>query len=254
MNNLRMTKYVHVCMIFLIYFLNILPVQSQDSPDVVESKKEETDHVLASSIVSPLPQPQTSIKNFVAGDGLSISTFPDTISFLNTTLPIDDEGFVDFPIIGRINVTRMNQKQLESFIKENFREYIRSENVSVRSMLRISVIGGFLKPGLYYVNYSSSFWELIQMAGGPNHEEGLNDMRWERNGEEVIEELLPFYERGSSLKSMGFKSGDLIWTTSPGAKTTWDIVVSDVLPIFGLVTSLAMFYLTFQQTNIFATR
>ena len=59
---------------------------------------------------------------FKPGDGVFISTLPDSLGYLNKAFPIDDQGYVDFPIIGKVKVTRMTEQELVDFIKENYKE------------------------------------------------------------------------------------------------------------------------------------
>lgn len=196
---------------------------------------------------------QTSKFQFLPGDGLSVSTFPDTSSFLNRTFPIDDRGYVEFPLIGKVQVSAMTEEQIVSFIKNNFRQYTRSPNVTIKPMMRVSMIGGFIRPGMYYVEYDISFWNAIQLSGGPVLEDGIKEMQWERNGESMMDDLTPFFERGVSLRTMGFKSGDIVWTPSPASETTGDQVLKYGLPIITVTTSLVMMWLYYQQTLLIYT-
>jgi protein involved in polysaccharide export with SLBB domain len=196
---------------------------------------------------------QTSGMQFMPGDGLWISTFPDTSSFLNRTFPIDDRGYVEFPLVGKVQVSAMTEQQIVSFIKNNFRQYTRSPHVTIKPMLRISMIGGFIRPGLYYVEYDNSFWNTIRLSGGPSLEDGIKDMQWERDGESMMDDLTPFFERGISLRNMGFKSGDILWTPSPTAETTGDQILKYGLPIITVTTSLIMMWLYYQQTLLIYT-
>jgi hypothetical protein len=149
----------------------------------------------------------------------------------------------------------MTETQLVSFLREKFKLYIRSPNVAVKPMMRLSMIGGFVQPGLFYVDYNMSFWNAVQLSGGPLLEDGIKEMQWERNGESIKDDLLPFYERGISLKTMGVQSGDIIWTPSPGAESTLDVVIRDVLPILAFATTVMMVWLTYQNSNlIYQTR
>jgi len=187
----------------------------------------------------------TDSKPFKPGDGILISTFPDTASFLNKTFPIDDMGYVDFPIVGKIAVSSMTVEELSTFIKEKFQQYIRTPNISIKPMLRISLIGGFITPGLHYVDYSMSMWDAVRLGGGPSLEAGLKDMVWERDGEEVVDDILPYFEKGISLKNMGFKSGDQL-VTPTALPTSLGESVEFVMGLATFVTSLYMTYLTYQ--------
>jgi protein involved in polysaccharide export with SLBB domain len=238
-------------MTVLTIFITIMPVNASNdgqNSDITENTTNtETPEIEA------LGLSQSTVFPFQPGDGLDVNTFPDTSSFLNRTFAIDDRGYVDFPLVGRVNVMQMTEDQLIGFIKNNFKNYTRSPNVSVKPMLRLSMIGGFISPGLYYVDYGNSFWEAIRLAGGPVREDGFSEMKWERNGKKMIADLTPFIQQGVSLKQMGFKSGDIIWTPSPDAETTWDIVTRDVLPIMAFVTTLGMLYITYLQTTLIYT-
>jgi protein involved in polysaccharide export with SLBB domain len=191
---------------------------------------------------------------FKAGDGLFISTFPDTSSFFNNVFPIDDAGYVYFPITGRVKVSKMTESELAAFIRKNFQKYSRSPNVSVRPMMRVTLAGGFQRPGLYYAAYDNSLWDVIRQAGGYLNEEGPKSIQWERNGDEVLDNITPFIEQGVSLEHMGFKSGDLVWTKTPGLETGWDRFNRRVLPILGFVVTVGLFWMTYQQTLLYAQR
>lgn len=184
-------------------------------------------------------------KPFMPGDGLLINTFPDTSSFLNKIFPIDDLGFVDFPIAGKVNVSEMNTDELISFLKQNFQQYIRTPNVSIKPMMRISLIGGFLNPGLYYVDHSTSMWEAVRIGGGLTQESGLEEMAWERDGDEVVDDIVPYFEKGVSLKNMGFKSGDQLVTPTI-APMNWRESLQFIMGLATFTTGLYMTYLTYQ--------
>jgi len=191
---------------------------------------------------------------FHAGDGLFLSTFPDTASLLNGVFPIDDGGFCEFPIVGKVNVVAMQKENLLKFLKKNFRSYLRyPNNIYVKPVVRVSLLGGFARPGLYYVDAQSSLWQVVNLAGGPLLEEGIYNMRWERNEDEVSDDLVKYFQSGTSLAKMGFKSGDILWTPSPNRRTIWD-AIRDVLPIFTFATSIWMLYNTYQRDYILLRR
>ncbi len=191
-------------------------------------------------------------KPFKPGDGLYIDTTPDSTSFFNRVIPIDDMGYAEFPVIGRVAVSGMSSEELTEFVKLNFHQYLRTSNIYVKPMLRASILGGVPRPGLYYVDYHSSLWEVVRRAGGTVHEEGIKDMVWERDRDEVVDDLIPYFEKGVSLKNMGFKSGDQIWTPSPG-ESFWDQFRTDVIPIMTFATSMVMLYFTYQTQALTAS-
>ena len=200
-------------------------------------------------------EPQQLSKNpYVPGDAIFISTYPDTSSFLNGIFPIDDQGYIEFPIGDRIYITKMNEENFIKYLKDNYQNYMLSPNLFVKPMIRAAVVGGFVTPGFYYVDNKMSLWDLIKLAGGPNNEEAIKDINWERNGEKVIDDVTPFLEHGVSLKSMGFQSGDLVWAPSPDAEDAWDFVLTKILPIAAFSVTLYLVWMTYQTNILIATR
>lgn len=190
---------------------------------------------------------------FKPSDGVFVNTFPDSNSFLNRVFPIDDRGYAEFPIVGKIDVSKMTEKQLIDFIKQTFKNYLRYPNVYVKPMVRISMLGGFQRPGLYYVDLNNSLWDAVFETGGPLLEDGVHEMRWQRNEEDRSDEISKLFESGMSLKAIGFKSGDQVWTPSPDARTVWD-TIADVMPILTFATSVFLMYNTYRTQTILLTR
>jgi len=186
---------------------------------------------------------------FKPGDALSISTLPDTTSILNGIYKIDDRGYAEFPILGKILVSQMTVQELVEFLKKNYIDYLRVPNIYVKPLVRVSLLGGFTRPGLYYVDINYSLWDLIQLAGGTVRKDGIYDLHWQRGEKDQSDELVRYFENGTSLKKMGFRSGDIFWTKAPDERTFWD-VVRDVVPIISFATSAVLTYYTIQQQAI----
>lgn len=190
---------------------------------------------------------------FTPGDAIFISNLPDTTSFMNGIFAIDDRGFAEFPMVGKVNVSKMTRDELIEFLKTRLRDQLNYPNLYVKPVVRISLLGGFRRPGLYYVDINSSLWEAVRLAGGTLLEEGIYDLRWERDGDERSDEVVKFFESGTSLKKMGFQSGDQVWTPSPDRETFWD-TVRDVMPILTFATTIFVVYSTYQRDTILLNR
>ena len=208
-------------------------------------------YVLQLALLMPLLAVQygATDKPFKPGNGVYVNTFPDSNSFLNQVFPIDDRGYSEFPIVGKVKVTDMTEADLVNYLKKTFKIYLKYPNVYVKPMVRISLLGGFTRPGLYYVDINSSLWDVIYMAGGTLREDGIYEMKWERMHDEAVEDVTPFFEKGTSLRAMGFKSGDQIWTPSPDARTFWD-TMRDILPLVTLSVTIWNLYNTYQRDQI----
>ncbi len=197
----------------------------------------------------PNPDPDWGEFPFTPGDGLLISTLPDTTSFLNGVFAIDDRGYAELPIIGKVHVSQMTVQQMLDFLKKNYENYLRYPNFYVKPVVRVSLLGGFVRPGLYYVDINSSLWDVVHLAGGTLTEDGIKDLRWQHGDKEISDHIVALYERGVSLKRMGFKSGDIFWTPSPTRPTFWDHV-RDVLPVLSFATTIWAIYNTYQRDLI----
>ncbi len=190
---------------------------------------------------------------FTPGDAISISTFPDTSSFLNGVFPIDQDGMVEFPIAGKVKISTMTIDGLKRYLQTEFKDYLKYPNLYIKPLVRISLLGGFQRPGLYYIDIKNSLWQAVHTAGGTLLEDGIYDMHWERDGDEQSNHIVAFFERGISLERMGFHSGDQIWTPSPDRRTIWD-TIRDVMPILTFTTSIWLMYNTYQRDLILLNR
>jgi protein involved in polysaccharide export with SLBB domain len=194
---------------------------------------------------NPAGQIPNSQKPFVAGDAVEISVLPDTNSFLNQVFPIDDRGNVDLPIFGGVKIDNMSKADFEQYIKTQYKDYLRFPYVQLKPLMRVSVLGGVPTPGFVYFDPNQSLWELIHQAGGTLDEDGLKEMKWERNRKAVDKNLIPYLQNGTSLRNIGIKSGDQIWVKTPGKPGFWEKAQS-YFPIFTFMTGIATFYYTYQ--------
>jgi protein involved in polysaccharide export with SLBB domain len=223
----------------LFLFITIVDAQVQKGPvlDISPGKK------------AVVGDPDLAEFPFRPGDGIQISAFPDTGSFLNGIFPIDERGLAEFPIYGKVKVTEMTMAEFQAFLLANYRPYLRYPNLYIKPVIRISLLGGFVRPGLYYVDFNNSLWDVVQLAGGTIRENGIYKMRWERDHDEQLNDLTTAFESGRSLTKMGFKSGDQIWTPSPDARTFWD-GVRDIMPVLTFSTTIWLLYQTYQRDRL----
>lgn len=178
---------------------------------------------------------------FRAGDGVEIKVFPeDSGAVLSSVYPVDGLGYADFPILGLVKVTERTERTLAEELKRAYTDYLHYPNIQVRPVIRVSLLGGFQQPGLYWVDPRWSLWSAIRLGGGPQREDGVNKMWWERDRTVVKSNLVPDFESGQSLRQIGFKSGDQIRVTASPMRTAWQIFREDILPLitFGFTATL----------------
>lgn len=81
---------------------------------------------------------------------------------------VDNEGLIDFPVLGKIKVSGMTTRECEAVIREKLKSYLNEiPNVTVRSSnYKFSVLGEVNAPGTYIVKDEKvTIFEAIAQAG-----------------------------------------------------------------------------------------
>ena len=86
--------------------------------------------------------------------------------YLNS-FTVNDSGFVEFPLIGKIEVSNLTIKQIQKILQDKVNEYLKNTIVIVKlANFRISMMGEFNNPGKYLVYQDKiTIFEAISMAG-----------------------------------------------------------------------------------------
>ena len=193
----------------------------------------------------PLPMPQSQ-KLIQPGDALRIYVWQaaqrnikqDLIDLVADDYIINGDGYVLFPIIGRLKVKGLSVGRLEETLVEKYRPYIKNPIIIITPLIRVVLQGAFNKPGSYRIDPKSSLWELVEIAGGPGQGCDLKKLRVERSGAIVVENLLKSFERGHSIEDVNIRSGDQIIAPYKGG-----IRVEQVLRYLSFAMTAVLFYL-----------
>ena len=157
---------------------------------------------------------------------------------LSADYPINPEGDIIMPLIGKIRVKGLTVYELMQTLETRLKEYLRNPYVSVRPLIRVTLQGAFNRPGSYRVDPSSSLWDLVAQAGGPTANCDLKKMRTERGGKTVIRELLGAFERGHSVEEIGIETGDQII-----APVRRGLDIGFLIGVINLLASIVLLYL-----------
>ena len=192
-----------------------------------------------------LPGDQIHIQ---CGDALKIVAFPDSGALLSGTYFIDNKGYADFPLIGMTDVIHSTPLEIEQYLTNQYKVFLPRQNIIVRLMYRTALLGGFMKPGVYWVDSRGSLWDVLQQGGGTVREDGIRKVEWVHNEEGRIEirKILPYLQSDQSLVSIGFKSGDQLTVSALPRQGAWELFKDGILPILSLTASLAVSYEVFQ--------
>lgn len=81
---------------------------------------------------------------------------------------VSNDGHIDFPVLGRLNVGGLTKSQAEDLIREKLGDYLKETPiVTVRmSNYKIAVLGEVARPGMFTVNNEKvNIFEALAMAG-----------------------------------------------------------------------------------------
>lgn len=103
------------------------------------------------------------------GQGSIVSSFTSNNSQGVSGYTVDEQGMIDFPVLGKIKVAGMNREEIAAFIKGELlaKNLIKDPVVTVEYMnLCISVLGEVANPGRYNIDRDKvTLLDAISMAG-----------------------------------------------------------------------------------------
>ena len=131
---------------------------------------------------------------------------------LNGQFPVDETGTVGLPIIGAVTATTLPAAELKADLEREYAERTRNQSVQVVYLRRIRVLGEVRNPGLFHVDPTMAFGDVLALAGGATGSGSLDDVRLLRDGNVVAEGLDVAASAGTHLQS-----GDQVFVP----KTSW---------------------------------
>jgi protein involved in polysaccharide export with SLBB domain len=158
--------------------------------------------------------------------------------FQDSTKTIDGEGNIELASMGKVHVAGMTSKEIGEVLEIKFKNFIEEPKVSVTPFSRLTLRGIFQKPGLYRVDLSVSFWELINLAGGLQTFD-MSSIYIQRRDEIIYRDFEQAFYQGTSLYELGLESGDQIIAPRVNRLT-----METVIRYFQFGLSLLTFYVT----------
>jgi len=124
----------------------------------------EPDHSLI-----PPAQPVELTSGLAVGDGFEVRVFNE--EDIGGAFQVQEDGTIDFPLIGRVNVLGMTQAELAALLESKLGEgYLRDPHVTVivtsRENLEVSVLGEVTQPGSFPYVEKLTLVQAISNAGG----------------------------------------------------------------------------------------
>ncbi len=169
---------------------------------------------------------------------------------------VDNDGFIDFPIIGKLSVGGLTKGETEQLVVSKLKGYLNETPiVSVRmTNYNISVLGEVLRPGTFTIdNEKATIFEALAMAGdmtvyGQRH--NIKLIREDAKGKRKVIELDITDSNIITSPYYYLQQNDVIYVTPNKAKaktagissstTIWFSVVSTTVSLATLLVSILL--------------
>jgi polysaccharide export outer membrane protein len=155
---------------------NLRPLYKLQPGDVLSVRVQSVQPVLSEIFNVPAPQTMTS------GD-------PSTLYL--TGYPIDENGNINLPTVGRVKVEGQTMDQAQVLLQQKVTTYVRDANVLVKLLsFKITVLGEVRQPGRYFIyNPQATILEALGMAGDLSeygNRENVKLIRQTAKGSEIV--------------------------------------------------------------------
>ena len=148
----------------IVYFQGLEQAEEQLNNNTQKSIKIKANDLLTISVSAPEQEAALPFNLPVIGvgnifDGSSVSGQPKLQSYL-----VDDNGHIDFPILGSLKVEGMTRYELSYLLKERIAKYVNEPIVNVHIVnFQISLLGEVSRPGTFDI--ADEYISLPQALG-----------------------------------------------------------------------------------------
>lgn len=169
--------------------------------------------------------------DFLPGERVQLSVVSDTT--LSGTFVVRPDQTIVAPNIDPISLKGVLRSEIEPYLQEQLKRYLRDPKVTARALIRVSVAGEVARPGFYDLPPESPASDVIVTAGGLAPAGDPQRVVVRRSGAVLYdrEQVREFFVRGSSLDQMGIQTGDEFGV---GRRSS-----TNLLPIIGAITGIA---------------
>ncbi len=153
--------------------------------------------------------------------------------------PVDQQGFIQFPLIGRIQASGLSVPQFTENLRGRLERYLKYSDPQVKIINyrgnKFFIDGEVKQPGEFSIEDSPvSLYSAISMAGGATDTGDSNSIVLNRNGRNYNIGLQDLRQIGASGNQIYIQDGDSIHVNSEDRKKVY------LLGEFGLVNPVAI--------------
>lgn len=133
--------------------------------------------------------------------------------------PVDQQGFVQFPLIGRIQASGLSVPQFTTNLRNRLQKYLKYSDPQVKIINyrgnKFFIDGEVRQPGEFnFEDAPVSLYSAISMAGGTTATGDSNNIILNRNGQSYSLGLQALREMGSSANQIYLQDGDSVHVNS----------------------------------------
>ncbi|MEN2751571.1 polysaccharide biosynthesis/export family protein [Psychrobacter sp. FBL11] len=133
--------------------------------------------------------------------------------------PVDQQGFIQFPMIGRIKASGLSVPQFTNILSARLQKYLKYADPQVKVINyrgnKFFIDGAVRQPGEFNIEDAPvTLYGAISMAGGATETGDSNNIILNRNGKSYELGLQSLREMGSSANQIYLQDGDSIHVNS----------------------------------------
>jgi len=158
--------------------------------------------------------------DFQVGDRIILTVRGDSV--LSGTFVVDEARSINLPNIGEVPLVGVLRSELQPHLDTVLSRYIRTPDITAKSLMRVGVLGQVGRPGYYYLPAISLPADAFSEAGGLTPNSDLKKATITRQGQLLMDakQFQAALSSGRTLDQMNLQSGDEIQVgikTSHGA-------------------------------------
>jgi len=159
---------------------------------------------LAAQRTGSMGAPATVGHPLLPGDAISLKIWrePD----LSGEFSVDESSVVVLPKVGPLNVRGISSDSLKTYLVSTYSSFLRNPSIEVRLLHRVRVLGAVVKPGLYSVDETMYFTDVLALAGGVSPDGNPNKIQLVRDGKTIDTPLT----KGLLVSESPLRSGDQV--------------------------------------------
>lgn len=157
---------------------------------------------------------------------------------------IDQNGEVDFPVLGKVKLAGLNRAQASTLIKDKLREYIKDPSVHIELLnFKVTILGDVNKPGNYTIpNERITLIEALGMAGDLNISALRQNILVLRDNNGIITETRIDLTQKEVFNSpvLYLQQNDVIYVEQNRAKKNSSIINTAAITLILSITTLGI--------------